>query len=92
MKKKKDIKPPKKSNSNASEPKIAYEKKRIRIYHSFEEEAEDELKFMASLSPMESLQLMRKYIDNTYRMNGFNPENLPKKHKITIVSYKGIPR
>ena len=85
MKKEKDDDKPNK----VDEPEIVYGKKSLRIYNSFEEQREDELKYMASLTPTERLMEMRKLINLAYGLHGFDPANLPEKHTIKIVSYKG---
>ena len=38
-----------------SEPEVAYESNRIRIFKSFEEQEEDNLKWLASLTPEQHL-------------------------------------
>ena len=87
MKDEKDTEPEKEDDSIASEPQAAYGKRSIRFYNSFEEQAEEELIYMVSLSPIERLMEMRKFINIAYGMHGYNPENLPKKHSIKIISY-----
>ena len=79
----------KENSQEAQEPSINYGKRTIRIYKSFEEQAEEELKYMASLSPLETLMEMRKMINLAYGLHGFDPNNIPKKHSIKLVSYKG---
>ncbi len=50
------------------EPVATYQtKKRIKIYHSFEEEAEDNYKYLASLSPEQHLANIKKLIDRIYK-------------------------
>jgi hypothetical protein len=87
MKKKKKEK--EEEESLAKEPTGVYEKKSLRFYNSFEEQEMDELMHLASLSPIEVLTDMRRFINTAYGMHGFDPNNLPKKHSIKIISYKG---
>ncbi len=91
MKEEKDKEEEKESTSNAAEPQAEYGKKTLHIFKSFEEQEEFDLKYMVSLTPIETLTEMRKFINLAYGMHGFDPENLPKKHTIKIVSYKGKP-
>lgn len=50
------------------EPLATYQtKNRIKIYHSFEEEAEDNYKYLASLSPEQHLANIKKLIDRIYK-------------------------
>jgi hypothetical protein len=87
MKNKKEKKD--KEQSLAKEPTGVYAKKSLRIYNSFEEQEKEELLHLASLSPIEVLRDMRRFINTAYGMHGFDPNNLPKKHSIKIISYKG---
>ena len=41
---------------------------------------------MAKLNPEEILKQMRQLINLAYSMHGYDPNNLPKKHTIKIVS------
>jgi hypothetical protein len=61
------------------------EKKSIVIFKSFEEQEEYNRVQMAKLSPLERLQQLRKMINVAYGMYGYNPDNLPTKHKLTIL-------
>jgi hypothetical protein len=65
---------------------IPYGTNRIKIFNSFEEQAEYELEQMAKLSSTEILLHLRKLINLAYGMHGFNLDNLPKKHSIKIIS------
>lgn len=69
------------------EPSLAYEKSKTRvvIFKSFEEQEEYNRIQMAKLTPLERLQQLRKMINVAYGMYGYNPDNLPTKHKITIL-------
>jgi hypothetical protein len=88
MKEEKDKDPDKEDINKASEPQAAYGKRNIRFYNSFEEQAEEEYIYMASLSPIERLKEMRRFINIAYGMHGYDPENLPKKHTIKFISYE----
>ena len=77
---------PKPKLSTAKEPTVAYGANRIKIFQSFEEQAAFELEQMAKLSSIEILQQLRQLINVAYGMKGYNPENLPTKHTITINS------
>lgn len=68
------------------EPISSLKKSNIKIFHSFEEQEEHELQQMAKLSPEEVLIHLRKLINLAYGMHGYNPNNLPKKHFIRIIS------
>lgn len=58
------------NQQNLSEPVANYQtKNRIKIYHSFEEEAEDNYKYLASLSPEQHLANTKKLIDRIYKNN-----------------------
>lgn len=72
-----------KIKSEVGEPTIAYNRT-IKVFNSFEEQAEYELNEMAKLSSEEILQQMRVFINKAYGMKGFNPSNLPKTHQIKI--------
>jgi hypothetical protein len=60
----------------------------MKIYTSFEEQAADELAEMVQLSLIEILTQLRQMIHIAYGMHGYDPENLPTKHTIRIISYK----
>jgi len=81
MAKKKKEKP-----KEVNEPIATYGKRPIHIFNSFEEQADYELKQMAALSPEQILQQLRKFINIAYGMHGYDPNNLPKKHSIKIIS------
>jgi hypothetical protein len=78
----------KKKSTKLEEPLGAYTQGKMKIYKSFEEQAADELAEMAKLSPLEILTQMRQMINVAYGMHGYDPDNLPKKHSIRIISYK----
>lgn len=69
-----------------SEPSVPYTKS-LTIFNSFEEQAEYELKEMASFSSLEILQHLRKCINLAYGMHGYNPDKLPNKHHISNIRY-----
>ena len=75
-----------KKKTVAKEPLVAYGKKDFRIFSSFAEQEQYELEQMASLSPEEILQQMRKFINTAFGMHGYNPEKLPLKHNIKILT------
>ena len=61
------------------EPLATYQtKNRIKIYHSFEEEAEDNYKYLASLSPEQHLANTKKLIDRIYKSK---PDQASDKNK-----------
>lgn len=72
--------------SSAKEPFVGYKDKRIQIFTSFEEQNEFNLKQMAKLSSEEILVQLRQLINLAYGMHGYNPDKLPKKHTIRIIS------
>ena len=45
------------------EPEVAYEPRKIRVFHSFEEQEEYEISEMSKLTPIEILQQVRKVIN-----------------------------
>jgi hypothetical protein len=61
------------------------EKKSVVIFKSFEEQEVYNRAQMAKLTPLERLQHLRKMINVAYGMFGYDPNNLPTKHKITIL-------
>ncbi len=42
---------------------------------------------MVKLNGIEILQQMRQMINTAYGMHGYNPNNLPQKHKTTNIKY-----
>ncbi|WP_199120688.1 type II CRISPR RNA-guided endonuclease Cas9 [Pedobacter sp. ASV28] len=52
--------------SSVEEPTVGYGRNRIRIYNSFEEEAEDNYRYLASLTPEEHLANTKNLIDRIY--------------------------
>lgn len=62
-----------------------YETRKIRVFHSFEEQEEYETSEMSKLTPVEILQQLRKFINIAYGLKGYDPNNLPKKHSIKIL-------
>lgn len=69
-----------------NEPIVLYKNKNFHIFNSFEEQENYKLEQMAKLSSEEILKQMRQLINLAYGMHGFDPNNLPKKHTIKIVS------
>ncbi|MGZ5244260.1 MAG: hypothetical protein ACXWEY_11460 [Bacteroidia bacterium] len=59
---------------------------KLKIYKSFEEQEEAERTYSLSLTPIERLMHLRKSINLAYGMHGYDPDNLPKKHSIKIIS------
>ena len=62
-----------------------FTKKSILIFKSFEEQEDYNRLQMAKLTHLERLQHLRKMINVAYGMYGYDPNNLPTKHKITIL-------
>lgn len=85
MRKRKTYQPSKKKQK-VNEPLATYKSKGIRIFNSFEEQAEYELQQMAVLSPEQILKQLRQFINIAYGMHGYDPENLPKKHFVKIIT------
>jgi hypothetical protein len=77
----------KKKKAAVRERKEEYGNKTLRFYSSFEEQAQDELKEMAKLTPLQVLKHLRKFINLTYGMHGYDPKKLPKKHTLHITGY-----
>lgn len=75
-----------KDESKVNEPLAVFKTSRIKIFNSFDEQAAYELKEMATLSSVQILQQLRKFINIAYGMHGYNPDSLPKKHFIKIIS------
>ena len=75
----------KEKRMEVKEPQMAYAKRKIHIFNSFEEQENYELEQMAALSPVQVLQQMCQFINAAYGMHGYNPENLPRKHFIKIM-------
>ena len=69
------------ANNFLSEPETLYEKKTIQRFSSFEEMEEDQLKYMAALSPQERMQQLNELIKMSY---GIPKNTAPKKHQYTI--------
>lgn len=61
-------------------------KHEINIFQSFSEQEEYKLKQLAELKGKDVLKQMRQLINLAYGMHGFDPNNLPEKHTIKIVS------
>lgn len=59
---------------------------RIQIFQSFLEQEDYKLKELSSLTGEEVLKQLRQLINLAYGMHGFDPNNLPKKHSIKIIS------
>jgi hypothetical protein len=79
-----------KKNNKVNEPPASYSRPRLRIYSSFEEQANAERIYMASLDPLERLRQMRQMINLAYGMHG--PLKPPSRHNLRIISYKNIPK
>jgi hypothetical protein len=72
--------------NNLREPSASYSvKKSVIIFKSFEEQDEYNRIQMANLTPYERLLQLRKMINLAYGMHGYDPDNLPTKHKLTIL-------
>lgn len=59
---------------------------RFKTFDSFEELSKYELQQMAQLNGIEILKQLRKLINTAYGMHGYNPDKLPQKHTIKIIS------
>ncbi|MFI5221216.1 MAG: hypothetical protein ACHQK8_02740 [Bacteroidia bacterium] len=71
--------------NEVNEPVIPFGRN-LKIFNSFEEQAEYELKEMASLTPFQWLIRLRQFINIAYGMHGYNPDALPIKYEIEIKS------
>lgn len=60
----------------------------IKIYNSFEEQKEDEARQLAALSSNELMLALRKLINFSFGLSGFDINNLPKKHTIKISEHQ----
>jgi hypothetical protein len=76
----------KSSEESLNEPVVSYPNRSIRIFKTFEDQAEYELIQMSALSPEQILLQLRKCINIAYGMHGYNPDNLPKKHTVKIMT------
>jgi hypothetical protein len=74
------------NKNELNDPKLSNSKASIRIFHSFKEQEEYELRELIKLSPIEILQQLRKFINIAYGMHGFDPKNLPVRHTIRILT------
>lgn len=88
MKKKKNYKENPINDNSVNEPLLNLNKgnKQIITFNSFEEQAAFELKQLTKLSGIDILIQLRKFINIAYAMHGYNPDKLPKKHSIKIIS------
>ncbi len=68
-----------------NEPSVAYGKRSIHIFESFEDQANYELQEMAKLTSEQILQQLRKFINVAYAMHGYSTDHLPDKHCIKII-------
>lgn len=84
MSKKKAYKKKKDSNE-LKEPLTIYNSNSLKIFNSFQEQEAYELEQMASLSGVEILVHLRRFINLAFGMHGYNPDKLPKKHSIKII-------
>ncbi len=75
-----------KKTLTTNEPAKLYKNRDFQIFNSFEDQETYKLEQMAKLSSEDILKQMRKLINLAYGMHGFDPNNLPKKHTIKIVS------
>jgi hypothetical protein len=77
----------KKKENELSEPEVTYGRPELVFFNSFEEMNEYDRVEMAKLSPEETLQQMRRFINIAYGMHGFDPNKLPQNHTIEVVPY-----
>lgn len=75
-----------KKNTKVGEPLETYSRT-LQVFNSFEEMQNHELNEMASLSSIEILSQLRKLINLSYGMHGYNPDKLPKQHIISNIKY-----
>lgn len=83
MAKKKKHTKQKKVTKQANEPSAVYGKSLV-FFKSFEEQEEYNREKVILLNPIEILQHLRQMINIAYGMHGFDPQKLPKKHKISF--------
>lgn len=57
-----------------------------QVYNLFEDLETQELIHMLSLKPAQRFAELRRFINTAYRMRGYDPDSLPKKRRIVIVS------
>ena len=67
-------------------PSPVYKNREMHIFNSFAEQEAYELKQMAALTPIEILQQMRQFITIAYSIQGYDPDHLPLKHSIRIIT------
>ena len=76
MNNEKDKEEPQANDSQASEPQAEYGKKALQVYNSFEEQEEENYKWLASLSPEQHLHNALELIKRVY---GIGQEDSAKK-------------
>lgn len=82
-------KPAKKEAKKTAPKKLAMNKPVERpqqVYNLFEDLETQELIHMLSLRPAQRFAELRRFINTAYRMRGYDPDSLPKKRRIIIVS------
>jgi hypothetical protein len=57
----------------------------IRIFGSVEDAANEQRAYWASLTPLERMINLRKLINMSYGMHGYDPDHLSPEHHIEIV-------
>jgi hypothetical protein len=72
-------------SSDAKEPLMVYNANSVRVFNSFDHQADWERSEMAKLNGYECLLRLRQYINIAYQMHGFDPDSLPHNHSIKIV-------
>ncbi len=71
-------------NNVINEPNVVYAGHDLTFFNSIEEQNRFELEELSKLNSEEILRNLRKFINISFGMKGYNPENLPTQHKITF--------
>lgn len=61
-----------------------YQKTEIQVYNSYSDKLSQDLIYVAGLNPLQRLQQLRQLINLAYGMHGYDPENIPTLHRISI--------
>jgi len=62
--------------------------KKVRFFHSFEEQENEMIAYWASISPLQRLVHLNEMIKISFRLNDSDPHDAPKRKKIKIIKYE----
>lgn len=86
-----DYKENEEEKQEVNEPAVGYgalRGKKVRVFHSFEEQENEMIEYWASISPLQRLIHLHEMIKISFRLTESDIHSAPHSRKITITKYE----